>query len=81
MSSAASPEPESTSSGEEGGEDWCKEDITTMYLFSDVHECMYVCTGCTWVMFMCMCVHMYNVCSIEDDCQLKLYKLKEHSSP
>ena len=31
MSSAASPEPERASSGEEGGEDWCKEDITTMH--------------------------------------------------
>ena len=42
MSSAASPEPESASSGKEGGEDWCKEDITTMYLISDVHEYMYI---------------------------------------
>jgi len=63
MSSAASPEPESTSSREEGGEDWCKEDITTMYLFSDVHECtcMYVCMtvqavhGCVSCLCACVC--------------------------
>ena len=68
MSSAASPEPESASSGEEGGKDWCKEDITTMYFISDMHECMYACTGCTWA-FMCMCVHMHNVCNIEQKSQ------------
>ena len=54
MSSAASPEPESTSSGEEGEEDWCKEGITTMYLFSDVYECMYV-HGYVLCLHACVC--------------------------